>query len=221
MKLSAFFWASVVVTACASGASAQRMFRCGSSYQDRPCESGVPDKVFRSGGAEAASANALKAVADPDCIKRGADAQQIMWARESGKTAEDQSRLAQNDQQRRLIAEVYAVRGSAPQVRDAIQAKCQQDREQAAQAAALVAVALKAQGAGNSASDVKPVDNDTAREPSPAKATPMSSSNICDGFKAQLEGIRSQERLGGSAQVMESLSQRRNSIEKTARAQGC
>lgn len=221
MKLSALFWASLVVVVCASGASAQRMYRCGSSYQDRPCEAGVPDKVFRSGGAEAASANTLKAVADLDCIKRGADAQQIVWARESGKTADDQSRQAQNDQQRRLIAEVYAVRGSAPLVRDAIQAKCQQDKEQAAQAAALMAAALKAQGGGNPVPELRPVANDTAGETSTAKPPPTSSSTTCDGFKAQLESIRSQERMGGSAQVMESLRQRRSGIEKAARAQGC
>lgn len=209
MKLSTFFWALVVITACASGASAQRMYRCGSSYQDRPCETGVADKVFRSGGAEAASANTLKGVADPDCIKRGADAQQIVWARESGKTAEDLGRQAQNDQQRRLIAEVYAVRGTAPQVRDAVQAKCQQDKERTAL------------GASGPAFESGPVATDTVRETRPANAVPTSSYNPCDGFKAQRESIRSQERLGGSAQVMESLRQRRDSLEKAARAQGC
>lgn len=221
MKLAAFFWASVLVTVCASGTSAQQMYRCGSSYQDRPCETGVPDKVFRSGGAQAASANSLKAVADPECTRRGTDAQQIVWARESGKTAEDLNRQAQNEPQRRLIAEVYAVRGSAPQVRDAIQAKCQQDKEQAAQAAALVAAALKASGANTLPPEVKPVANDAAREPGSAKAVPMSGDNTCGSFKVQRENIRSQEREGGSIQVMESLNQRRNAVEKAARAQGC
>ncbi|MBI2749660.1 MAG: hypothetical protein HYX43_10060 [Burkholderiales bacterium] len=205
MRSSTLFWMSVALAACATGASAQRMYRCGSTYQDRPCETGVADKVFRSGGAEAAGANVLKSVADPDCIQRGVQAQQIMWARESGKTAEQLSQQAAGESQRRLIAEVYALRGSAPQVRETIQAKCQQDKERAA---------------SNPVAPVKPAASEATRGFNPA-GTPVSGYNACDDYKAQLENTRSQERQGGSVQLMESLRQRRSSLESTARAQGC
>lgn len=220
MRSSTVFWISVALVVCSMEAGAQRMYRCGSAYQDRPCETGVADKVFRSGGAEAAGANVLKSVADPDCIQRGVQAQQIMWARESGKTAEELSYHAAGEPQRRLIAEVYALRGSAPQVREAIQAKCQQDREQAAQSAALVAAALRGQAASNPNAPAKPAAPEASREPNPASAA-ASGYNACDDYKAQLESTRSQERQGGSAQFMESLRQRRGNLESAARAQGC
>jgi hypothetical protein len=221
MQPSTVFWILVALAASATGANAQRMYRCGSTYQDHPCESGVADKVFRSGGVDAAGANALKTVADPDCIQRGSQAQQIMWARESGKTAEDQSRQATSETQRRLIAEVYGLRGSAPQVRDAIVNKCQQDKEQAAQSAALVAAALRGQAASAPAQDAKPVAVDTARDAGTAKPAQASGYNVCDDYKAQLDTMRSQERQGGGAQFMESLRQRRTNLESAARAQGC
>lgn len=221
MRSSTVFWISVALVAGSTGASAQRMYRCGSAYQDRPCESGVADKVFRSGGAEVAGANALKSVADPDCIQRGARAQQIVWSRESGKTAEEMGQQAPNEQQRRLVAEVYALRGSAPQVRDAIQAKCQQDKDQAVQAAALVAAVMRGQAASSPAPDAKPQALESTRDPNPVKSPPTAGYSACDDFKTRLESFRNQQRQGGSAQVMESLRQRHASLEKAARAQDC
>ncbi|MES2583491.1 MAG: hypothetical protein V4627_12300 [Pseudomonadota bacterium] len=210
MKLVAVLWLSAVLMAGSSAAMAQQMYRCGSIYQDRPCEAGAPDKVMRSSGGEAAQSNTPRPVADPYCIKRGTDAQQIMWARESGKTAEELSRQAQNDPQRQqLIAEVYAQRGTAPQVRDAIQAQCLRDRDLMG-GIRYMPEAPRAQ-----------VNSEPVRDNTPAKTTTSSSYNHCDNFKAQQESLRSQERHGGSAQVMESLKQRRDSLEKSARAQGC
>ena len=218
MKSIAMLFASLVLIASAPGASAQHMYRCGSVYQDRPCASGAPEKVMHSGAGDAASTTAIKLGADPYCIKRGADAQQIVWARETGKTAEEMGRQAQNDQQRRLIAEVYAQRGTAPQVRDAIQAQCQRDKDLMGPGV----VPFGSQGGNGYTTDTRPMGNsETARDSNPAKAATSSSYDSCDNFKLQRESIRSQERQGGNVQFMESLSQRRSSMEKSARAQGC
>jgi hypothetical protein len=106
-------------------------------------------------------------------------------------------------------------------VRDAIVNKCQQDKEQAAQSAALVAAALRGQAASAPAQDAKPVAVDTARDAGTAKPSQVSGYNVCDDYKAQLDTMRSQERQGGGAQFMESLRQRRTNLESAARAQGC
>jgi hypothetical protein len=155
---------------------------------------------------------------DSDCIKRGVQAQQIVWSRESGKTADDLTVQAPNDQYRRLIADVYAVRGTAPEVRALIQTKCMQEKEQAAQMAAMAAAMAKGQPAANPAPEAKPVATGNSE---PAKPSVVAKSPVCDKSKAQLESILSQERLGGSVTVMESLRQQRASIENNARAQGC
>lgn len=155
---------SVLLITASSGASAQKMYRCGSVYQDRPCDAGVTEKVLRSSAGEAPSASTSKPAADPYCIKRGADA------------------------------------------RDTNQANCQRDRDSIAP--------FSAQGGGS-------YTPEAARDNTPSKAATSSSYNKCDYFKQQRESITSLERHGGSMQVMESLRQRRSSLEKSASAQGC
>lgn len=218
MKSIAMLFTSLGLIAVAPEASAQPMYRCGGVYQDRPCAAGSSEKVMRSGAGEATPPSTIKLAADPNCIRRGADAQQIVWAREGGKTAEDLSRNAQSDQQRQLIAEVYAQRGTAPQVRDAIQTQCQSNRDLMGPGV----LPFNAQSHNGYATDSRTMGNGEAtRDSNPARAATGSSYNNCDYFKQQVESIRSQERQGGNAQFMESIKQRRYSIEKSARAQGC
>lgn len=219
MKPAILIWAFAALCAGSSGIYAQQLYRCGSTYQDKPCAAGAPEKVMRSSAAEVAPGNSTLAQGvDPYCIKRGTDAQQIVWSRESGKTAEDLSRQAQNDQQRQLIAEVYALRGSAPQVRDAIQAQCQRDRERMGASA----MPLGAQGGVYTQPNSRSTGNsDSTQGGSAASGATGSTYNNCDYVKQQMESIRNQERQGGSIQTMESLKQRRYSVEKSARAQGC
>jgi hypothetical protein len=170
---------------------------------------------MHSSAGEAASTSTIKLAADPYCIKRGADAQKIVWARESGKTAEDMGRQAESDQRRQLIAEVYAQRGTAPQVRDAIQAQCPRDRDLMGPGV----LPFNSQGGSGYATDARPTGKSETNNP--VKAAAGSRDNSCDYFKQQMESIHGQEHQGGSAQFMESIRQRRYSIEQSARAQGC
>lgn len=238
MQSIAKLGASLVLIFGACGVSAQTMYRCGSVYQDRPCETGAAAKVFRSSGAEAAPAAtpranpaalaasgvvdqaasplASRAAPDPQCVRRGTDAQQIVWSRESGKTAEDQARQATSEYQRQLIAEVYAQRGTAPQVRDSVQARCQRDKE----TMGFIPYPPSAQSGNASVPQARPLNNSESQAAvSPPAVT--STYNRCDQYQAQRESLRAQERQGGSIQVMEALSQQRRRLEQTASGQGC
>jgi hypothetical protein len=133
------FWlAPLVSTLCSPAFAGGTMFRCGSSYQDRPCDAGQPAKVINSSGvarehasnpapASAASAG-VAAVAplrvDAECAALGNRAKQIVWAKETGRTADVQLAAASSDDDRRLIADVYRRRGSALDVRSGVEADC-------------------------------------------------------------------------------------------------
>jgi hypothetical protein len=196
---------------------AQQVFRCGSKYQDRPCDSGPPSQEVRGLSQNSVQAASPPPVTDANCAKRGVDAQQIMWAREAGKTAEAQTAQATSDERRRLIADVFNRRGSAMEVRIAVQANCMEEKAQAAQAAAMLAASMKAQGLAPAATPAMPSSAPAAEQ----QITSTNNQDRCKALNAQLESIRSRQRSGGNAKAMESLNQQRQNIERTARDAGC
>jgi hypothetical protein len=212
---------ALLLAGLCTGAQAQKVFRCGSKYQDQPCDSATPSKEVRGLASGSAPATSSGPVADANCAKRGADAQQIMWAREAGKTAEAQTAQATSEDQRRLIADVFNRRGSALEVRNAMQASCMEEKAQAAQAAALLAAAMKAQGAAPAAPPVAPNNPPDMTGSQTAQQASSDNKNLCKNLNSQLESIRNRQRTGGNAKAMESLSQQRQSIEKVARDAGC
>jgi hypothetical protein len=183
------------------------MYRCGNQYQDRPCDAGQPSRAL---GSANPNATAVASNVDRECTQRGRDSMRISWGREAGATLE--KALSEN-RDAQLVRDVYGKRGSAAEVRTAIEADCQVQKEKEATTAA----ALKALG----------VDG---RTPLPAPALPQSSNVPADSVKqpvaaqerdgpaaeerkteecrrlnAELQHIQSQQRVGGSAARMESL----------------
>lgn len=134
------FWLAFLAGAVGSPAWAGgTMFRCGSSYQDRPCDAGQPAKVINSSGvardqapAVSPSTPAATTVApttaavkvDAECAALGNRAKQVVWAKESGRTAEVQLAAATSDDDRRLIADVFNRRGSSLEVRQGVESDC-------------------------------------------------------------------------------------------------
>lgn len=135
---SLLFCLAPLLGALCSPALAGTMFRCGSSYQDRPCDAGQPAKVINSSGVArervsapahaAASAPVATTVAAPrvdaECAARGNRAKQIVWAKESGRTAEVQLAAANSEDARRLISDVFARNGSSLDIRRDVEADC-------------------------------------------------------------------------------------------------
>lgn len=137
------FWLACLTGAlCSPAFAGGTMFRCGSSYQDRPCDAGQPAKVLNSSGvarehvatpAPASSASAVTAAVAPprvdaECAALGNRAKQIVWAKETGRTAEAQLAAATSDEDRRLITDVYRRRGSALDVRSGVESDCMASR---------------------------------------------------------------------------------------------
>ncbi len=208
-----------------ASAHAQKMYRCGNTYQDRPCTGEQPGKVIGSTGTPRPAA---APAADPYCARRGEKAQKIMWAKEAGRTEEMQLSAATGAEERTLIGEVYRKRGSSVDVRAAIEADCAADRQRAAQAAALMEAAAKLQGQNApGAAAVPPV----AREADPAaseqrqREAAMRQASArkarCDKIAIRIESIRNSQRAGGSSAAMDRLRQQKLDAEKEWSEAGC
>jgi hypothetical protein len=132
----------------AGGAHASKMYRCGSVYQDRPCDAAQEGKVV--GHTSTPGSAPARTAVDAECTQRGADSQKVMWVREAGKTEAEQLAGATTTEQRKLVGAVYRRHGSSIDVRSAIESDCMADKQRAAQAAALIEAAAKLQDQGAS-----------------------------------------------------------------------
>lgn len=206
-------------------AHAQKMYRCGNTYQDRPCSGEQQGKVIGSTGTPRPAA---APAADPYCAQRGEKAQKIMWAKESGRTEEMQLSATANAEERKLIGEVYRKRGSSVEVRAAIEADCAEERQRAAQAAALIDAAAKLQGQSPSAPATSPP---VVQEAVPAAAEQRQRETAvrqaadkkarCDKLAMRLESIKNSQRAGGTGATMDRLRQQRLDTEREWSEAGC
>lgn len=189
---------------------AQTLYRCGKVFQDRPCESNVAGKVIGSGSA--ATQPAAVASTDPVCHQRGERAKRIIWARETGKTQDEQLATATGTGEQTLIREVYLMRGSSTDIAAAVTAKCAADREKALQAPAATAPTPAAPPVVSA-----PVPTSATSEQSDAAARKRQ----CDDIDVRLRGVQEQERAGGSAALMDNLRKQRSDLDNRRRAAGC
>lgn len=134
MSRSVCFAAAIAALLLALPAAAQ-MYRCGNAYQDRPCE-GEPGKVIGSGSPSSSSSGSYA-----ECNLRGEKAQKISWIRETGVMEEKQLASAKSYADKKLIQEVYQRRGTAVEIRAAVEADCRDEKDRAAQAAGLRSLA--------------------------------------------------------------------------------
>ena len=219
MRLLAALLLLAPAAAWVGAAQAQNMYRCGKTYQDRPCAAGQTGKVVgrAAGSAPAAQASGVPA----ECVQMGKDSLKIVWSREGGATQERLLADARTAAERRLVLDVYRRPGAASHVQAAVEADCVVAKAKAEEDAAIaLAAALKAQREGK----LPPA---AAGEPAPA--APAASPRIpiqeakrdCAGFERQAEALRADERRGGSARVMEQLSDRRRSLQSQRSAAGC
>jgi hypothetical protein len=217
--------AGLVSALCAPALAGGTMFRCGSSYQDRPCDGGQPSKVVGSSGARQQNTTAVPSAVDGDCADRGNRAKQIVWAKESGKTADVQMASATSEDERRLITEVYRQRGSSLDVQNAIQADCMAQKERAAQAAAMMEAASQLQSQGKPPAKAAPLAADSSRHDAPQVASvdpAMAQKKArCQTLKDQQNDIASIQRAGGDVSQMAQLNRQRQTAAKAWRDAGC
>jgi hypothetical protein len=215
----------------AAQAQAQTMYRCGSVYQDRPCDAGKTGKVVGSTGTGSAPATQAGGV-DPECVQRGKDSHKIVWAREGGATEERLLSEATSARERRLIQNVYRRPGAATAVQAAVEADCVAEKQrEGEQAAIAIAAALKAQkeGAGAPAQlSAQPGADPQAQEQAAKIAAQERAAREADYKKKecarygdQMESLRRAERAGGSASRMDSLNEQRRDLRERMSKAGC
>ncbi len=218
-------------------ANAQSMYRCGSVFQDRPCE-GADGKVV--GSTKSSASASPKQSSNIACQQRAESAKRLVWARETGKSAEALTESAVGNEAKRLIADVYRKKGSSTEVALAIEADCIVEFERAQQAAKLEAHAAVLRGqtpVASASSQTLPrtasanesttsstqdrARNDAAVAAAAASAAAAEKTQQCNAFKSSVNGIISQQRAGGSNTAMEQLHRQRQQLEKSARDAGC
>lgn len=211
-------------------ASGQHMYRCGSNYQDSPCESGESKRIGSTGRSSNAStssaASASDRVAEAECKSRGEASLKIVWSREAGLTLERQMQDAKTPTQRSLVASVYEKRGSAPVIRSQIEAECrdEQDRRKQVQALAAAAAQIKSTLPADPASESAGVSTQpaaTATRTATTSSTETAHKATCARLAESLESLRNQQRNGGSAATMDRLSRERRNLESTLQSNGC
>jgi hypothetical protein len=221
VKLNPTLPAFVVFCFFASDAGAQ-LYRCGSSYQDRPCTDAQSSKVVPGTAAARPSDHSSTATAQKplpaECAQRGLDSQKIVWSREGGKTEEAMLAEESSPARRKLISDVYRVRGSVAQVKQRIEAECRAEVEERARLLALRDVLDKSQPVQPAAPAAKPDNlgsaNSTAQKEAAAKSR-------CEQIFEQRESVRTAQRSGGSSATMESLNRRMEAFERELRQNNC
>ena len=197
---------------------AQTMYRCGTVYQDRPCENGQQGKII---GVNRPADPANKPALDPVCTRRGEDAKKIIWSREGGASAEQLMAETGSAERRRLIADIYAIRGNSLDVRLAIESDCMAENNRIRQGGNLQqeeslgrlgAAERKMPTTGDMEKGVESKDLDTAARRKRAQ---------CDAINVQLESNRSSQRNGGSSASMDSLNQQKYLLENALKSANC
>lgn len=212
---------------------AATMYRCGNSFQDTPCtnknkSTQSPTKA-NSSPTQQSTAPTLKV--DADCKQRGDDAKKIMWLREAGKTQTQQIESAPNHHAKTLVKDVYNLRGTSLEVKNAIEQACMQQKEQDKLANQLMLEAQRLKSNGIHPT-ITPV-NDQAHTESLPKTSKASESQLrvndddannisdCLSLKNHAEYIATQRRRGGNAYYMNDLKQKQTEIEASIRTSGC
>lgn len=225
-RLAVVTLAGLLVSA---SAQAQTMYRCGATYQDRPC-AGAESKPVGSHVRQAAGQSVGVASIDPVCAARGTAAQKLMWEKESGRTLDEQ--LTKPGADIGLARNVYGRRGSSLDVRRAIEADCVKEMDQANEAAALLKAASKVQqpsaaggignqvaspsgGVGVASAGAQPQVEDVAARKAATKAA------TCATLATELNELNQAQRTGGDAARMDVLAARVRDTQSRKRAAGC
>lgn len=212
--------ALVLLGFTAAQANAQTLFRCGKTYQDRPCDTGQESKLYVP---TRPAASGMQGSGDAACAQRGVDAQKVAWTREAGAVLEQQLAKARHDGERKLIADVYSKRGTSAEIRASIEAECVAEKERAARFGNGAPAPSTPDNAGAAAkSDKGTRQQSEERYAGNAAASEAERKRMaCVRLRAELEAIREQQRTGGSAATMDALSREKSDIERQLSRDAC
>ena len=246
-----FFIAVLLVL---SGAPALAMYRCGNVFQDTPCAGGTEIRLSPAGrqlpagtssppNAPAPTAAGSAFATSPfttACARSGEQAQRMVWKREGGASQEQQLAdppgVLSRSEQAKLLGDVYARRGTAMEVRNAIQAECLVEKQKEAEATELLGRLRKQSGESDASSAPSappaalaassPAIRAVAAAPPQAGASAAGSAAnryvstggkpsaaACAGLRKAVDDVDTRLRQGGSSQAMEMMQNDRRSAE--------
>jgi hypothetical protein len=122
------------VAAC-SGASGQNLFKCGATFQDKPCDTEVQKKYSSLTGSF--SKEQVNVTADAQCADKGIRALPFIQARTRQETLEslhagiDGKPIARLEKvkEKELATAVFAKKGSPVEIRSAIETECMDSKQ--------------------------------------------------------------------------------------------
>jgi hypothetical protein len=197
-------------------AGSQTLYRCGSNYQDRPCE-GKDQKEIKITNTSNADAGAKNGV-DNQCTARGAAAQKIVWSREGGATMDKMLADAKSPEQKKLVTDVYEKRGTSSEIRAAIEAECVAEKEKAAKLPAPPGTQEQQKQDPPPPGTEKPQNQQSAASaPNPAEEKKRK----CDALRNQRESVTNKLRTGGGVYNQESLNQQKRDIDSRISSNQC
>jgi hypothetical protein len=156
---------------------------------------------------------------DPVCANRGEQAKKIAWAKESGRTRNDQLAAAGPTTDRQLIEEVYLSRGNSNEIAAAVIDRCAKERERQVHMNAAPAAA-----GYNAPSSMQPSANPTGQTTNlnpAAKSEADKRKETCRDYDADYRRIQDQQRTGGSAARMEYLREEMRKLDAARFSAGC
>jgi hypothetical protein len=226
-NLSALIW---IIFFSAQAAQAGDLYRCGSTYQDTPCQNAKLEKnvkkIVAPSANQASMTSSIKI--DFDCKQKGEKAKKIMWMREVGRTADEQIASPPDGASPSLIKEVYSHRGSSLEVRNTIEQTCMEQKERDKLAAQMIAEAQRLR-AGNASApatneNLKPTNDEPIFKdeiPNRLSDTTNSQAEKCNHLKERSIIIADKKRTGGSAKLMENLRREQNEVNEALKMSGC
>lgn len=226
------FWVLILVNTAllVQSSQAQTMYRCGSNYQDKPCANGQQGVVVGTAKTSSQSTTTPAPSVDPSCKRRGDDAKKIIWMREAGAQKNDLLAKSTSTEQSQLIADIYAVRGNANDIRANIEKSCMEEKDigkrfgiaaDGDNAQILRQVQQVLQAAEKSAAQSATNKSATASKEMVSEKTqeqmdvPASKKRLpCPNLKNQLEIVKANLRAGADTQTMQNLNQQKRDLEK-------
>lgn len=222
-----FFALPLVWALLVANVQAQTLYRCGNTYQDKPCVPGQQGKVVGTDSGRAGDAKNA-APGDAQCSQRGVAAQKIVWSREAGALEAQMLDKARNDDERELITEVYRQRATAPEMKRIIEANCIKEKQLAAQSPKPNPATKAAANAGASKtgkSDRKNEASDGADTDEAEKEIALAESEkkkvMCAKLREEILHTISLQRRGGSHEEMEAYNKRKQALDSQFFRAGC
>lgn len=210
------FLVSLIFGVAPFSAQAQSLYRCGNTYQDKPCEKGDQKVV---GVNRAAAANERPAL-DLACARLGEQAKKIIWMREGGALKEKLLSETNSEEQRKLIVDVYSIRGNSADVRSAIENDCMAQKVNDRLLGKVSAEASSASTPKKSVANEQKTEtgkSTTANQ----DANDKQKKQLCSLLRNQITSARDAQRAGSSADQQDTLNQQKRELESQLKSSGC